>query len=760
MRVLWHVALLAFLWAGPALAETVTVPRDHGGQQGAADARRRVTEGGAAGETHPGRAGEGTTVRKVPAEPREGEVRALRRAEPGTILIYEEKGGRFERVEESARRPRAPASPGAEGRTEGVPPAQGEPGEVLKGEEEPGEGAAAEEGEEAESEPEEQAPVVSGFRYPADLFEPLWLSCRQALSDRSMPALRSALHLLYEAKLDTGFRNAPIYATLLIREAYRAREEDDVVTARLLAETAHSLAPDFPPAARCLARLSRGDPERGWVRSLGWVWASWVEQARSFLWQYRSAGRAFVLTLVFLYLIFLLQGVYFLFRYGRLLLHVAAERVPAGPFGLARIGVLTLASGLVLLLLPGPIWVVVLAGFLCARVSRRWERVCFGGSLIIWAMAPWALSLATDFFSPLPDPARAVYACIQGNWDAGSEAALQAGLERHPDSRDLLWVEALVEKRRGAYRQAMDVAERAVKMFPEEGAIWNNVGNIRAVQGDLAGAQTAYHRAIRVDGSLAAPHYNLSQVLRKEFLFFEGARAFQEARRLDPERVDAFVYIQSQQPNRFLMDVEPGVGSVWRHVLSPAMASDEVIRDLWRLASAGLPLEAGPWVFALFAGMYVLLVTRRRTGDEPFGCSGCGKVVCSRCQTGREVGGLCSPCYQALYQRREVSKDRRQEQIRRMAVHQASRSRRWMVLNIPFPGLGVYLAAGRPTGLLFLFGFLLALFAVIFWGAILPVPGPVWEEGGGVVRWFLGALLVAVYGASQYRFRKQLMRRR
>ena len=49
--------------------------------------------------------------------------------------------------------------------------------------------------------------------------EPLWAQCLTVLEDGSIAPLRSSLNRLYEAKLDTGFRNMPDYATLLVRRS-------------------------------------------------------------------------------------------------------------------------------------------------------------------------------------------------------------------------------------------------------------------------------------------------------------------------------------------------------------------------------------------------------------------------------------------------------------------------------------------------------------------------------------------------------------
>ena len=124
------------------------------------------------------------------------------------------------------------------------------------------------------------------------------------------------------------------------------------------------------------------------------------------------------------------------------------------------------------------------------------------------------------------------------------------------------------------------------------------------------------------------------------------------------------------------------------------------------------------------------------------------------------MGGLCSPCYQALYQREHISKERRHGQIRKMARFQSRRSRRLLILNLLLPGLGFSLLEEKPRGLLILFGFFFCMLLTGFWGNMLPVPMTVWETGGSAGSILAVLLLIPVYVVIQRKFLTKIRARR
>jgi len=578
-----------------------------------------------------------------------------------------------------------------------------------------------------------------------------WMQVKRAMGRENPGRLQPAMNQLYEAKLDAGFPNTPVYTTLLIREAYRLLEKRDFDTARLFGETACDLSPDFYPAFDFMARLAKQDPEQGLKGFLYWKWVSWKKRAGHFTWQYRFLSRVYLVLLLSLYLFFLFLGIAFVLRYGKILSHAIKERVRGGLPGFFQLAGLLVLGFLVLILLPGFFWIPVLAGILFGRYAKRWEKALFLSFLLLWASSPWMIRQAAHLLSPMPDAVKALNGCTQENWNTASAQSLDKALVQYPESSHLMLAQALVQKRKGDYEEAVHVLERAVEKHPDKGVLWNNLGNLLAIRGDLPRARESYHLAIRKGNGTASSHYNLSQLLRRDFDFIEGSREFEKARRIDPERVDYFAYIHTQNANRFFMDESPDTGSLWAYLMGDDSEVSPMTEALWVLAGTGIPVGWTPWVFVPLAAVFVVLMIRR-SGFEPFACSSCGVVICAKCQPGTRTAGICMPCYQSLYQKDQIVRERRNRQVRRMVLHQARRWRDLMAINLLFPGLGWSLLKERAMGMVLFFLFLFCTLMAIAWNRIFPSPWPIWETGQMNVAIGLGAVLLLAYLGIQVRF--------
>lgn len=592
------------------------------------------------------------------------------------------------------------------------------------------------------------------FRYVEELLRPAWGDVVAALNGSSSDTLQTALDRLYEAKLDSGFPSSPRFAVLLLRQAYRLLESGQIQAARLLAESALNLAPDFAPAHRLLALMALRQPGAAFLDTVRHTLACWKAQVLDFYWQYRTAGKLLLLLFAGLYGLLLFQGPYVLLRYGPLAAHRLRERFGLGRAGGLLLSIVAILACLGALVLVGPLWTVVGLHFCLGPYARRWERILFLLLLSVFIFAPWIAQAVVRHLSPPPDGAAALYAVERGEWDREADSALSRALAGQPESVDLLWAAALVEKRTGRYGEAEAHLRRALDLDGRNGALWNNLGNLLAFAGRTEEAKKAYERSIQCERRLAAPHYNLSQILRREFSFLKGAAAFQEARRLDPDQTEYLVYIHSPHPNRFYMDVPPGFFRTWATALSASTDARQSAEQLWSLARARTSSRLSAILAAVSALAYALLVLSGKVRAGAYRCQTCGSIACSYCQPIPSARQTCNPCHQVLYRRSEIPKEHRQKQLRRMARHGRSRLRVALAANLVFPGLGQAVLQNRPAGAVRFCSFVLALVVVVGWKAFFPAPSWPWQAGrvssaGSLLPWLV---LLAWYGALQFRF--------
>jgi tetratricopeptide (TPR) repeat protein len=590
------------------------------------------------------------------------------------------------------------------------------------------------------------------YRYPDQLLQTPWHECKQVLEEGRFADLQPVLNRLYQARLDTGFPNAPGYAALLVRAAYRIMGTGDLKTARLLGQSAYDLAPDFYPVSVFMSRLARQDEWKEWRNVLQWQWISTKQRCSLFRWQYSFIGKVFLLFLLTVAAAFLFLAPYFLTRYGKLFLHAMQESMKPGLPGRAQLGALLVFGVTALVLLPGFLWIVVLAGFLTGRYFRFWEKSVFIGFLLFLAVSPFTLHQAARFLSPLPEASQVLSGALQGTWNAARDRDMERALRKYPDSDDLLLTHALVEKRRGNYEQASSILGDALEMFPDHGAMWNNMGNLHGILGDLGAAKDAYGKSIHQDPGVASPHYNLSLLLRREFSFIGGGREFQKARHLDASRVEDFSYVSSQNPNRFFMDENPSLASCWRFAMDRDEVYEQNAEALWSLSGSGIPLAWAPWAFLSSVLAFLLLTWKRRRRQDPLRCGGCGVIICETCQSGTSMTKMCTQCYQALYLRKSVPKEKRTLQIRKMARIRTARTRKLLLLNLTLPGLGFSILRDRVPGFLFLFLFLYLTLAALFWERLMPLPVIAWEPGGAKGLYVFAAFILVLYTAVQVRF--------
>jgi len=236
----------------------------------------------------------------------------------------------------------------------------------------------------------------------------------------------------------------------------------------------------------------------------------------------------------------------------------------------------------------------------------------------------------------------------------------------------------------------------------------------------------------------------MSRLRQRTFAFEEGNRIFEKARELDAKGVDRFSSQYAPNVNRFLMDEEPLLASLWRHSFDNEPGIKVTAGEIWSVVGAGIPLGWAPLIFLPLAILYHYLIGWGKRGLAPYLCQGCGMIVCQKCHSDPRLEGMCNVCYQALYHRESIPREGRHLQMRRMAKGQSTRARIATILNLFLPGMGFTLLKDSVFGRICLFWFILGSLVAAFWNTILPCPYPVWHTGGPeFLPLFMGGMVVA-----------------
>lgn len=145
--------------------------------------------------------------------------------------------------------------------------------------------------------------------------------------------------------------------------------------------------------------------------------------------------------------------------------------------------------------------------------------------------------------APHPDTDRLLAeAIVLHQRDAWEEAAVAYArvLDAAPDHAEALQLLALVQKRLGNMAGAVELLHHSLRVRPEQGHVWFNLGNSYADMQQFDAAYEAYKQAMLRDPKNPAIHIHFSAVCRQRRSFREAEAALQVALRLVPEDASAW----------------------------------------------------------------------------------------------------------------------------------------------------------------------------------------------------------------------------
>ena len=169
----------------------------------------------------------------------------------------------------------------------------------------------------------------------------------------------------------------------------------------------------------------------------------------------------------------------------------------------------------------------------------------------------------------------------------GAETLYCRILAAAPDHPDALHFLGMLRHELGHSDEGITLIEQAVRLVPGFAGFHNNLGNIHASRGDVAGATRAYERAIALAPVSADLQNNLGALYRVQRRFAEARASYRRAiglhdnkRQNSRERIfDRFPHVRSysKRPKRITNDLSGRRGQLDQLLAWLLLAHDQIV---------------------------------------------------------------------------------------------------------------------------------------------------------------------------------------
>jgi tetratricopeptide (TPR) repeat protein len=577
-----------------------------------------------------------------------------------------------------------------------------------------------------------------------------------ALERKGAASNPKELDQLYERKLDRGLRNIPTVSLMLIRESQQAHQKGDNDHAVTLATYAIKFSPDLPQPYVALAQAR-------WHQKpfqLHLILPEWFK-AQLATFRYFPVSLPFSYNLFYLVsnailLAFLLFGIVMIIKFLPLYLYEIQRNLTY------EISMLLLNSlKIFFLFIPlflrlDILWAVLFWSILFWGYAAKRERYFILLFLILLVYLPFFLRSSSLFLNDPSSEMIVEMSRVQhGEWDKGTEEKLRAWATHRPDDEEVLFTLGLLEKRQGRYAEAEEWYKKALQQDSKFNEALCNLGNVYLAKKQIDLAIASYQKAIELDPSQGAYHFNLYRAYSQEtFLSGKMDRAFQRARQMAPALVDYYLKVDSPNINRLVIDEVLTSWKLWKRFLNQFIGREGVLYRLFKAWFEKIPSRTSFVLPVLFLGFLMIMARVGRKKRFLTRCPMCGSPTFRFYLGPSDQEFICFNCYRIFFQKEKVHpkiKEKKSFQVKQFQKQEHVIVR---FLSFFFVGIGDMWRGEAFKGLLFLFLFSLFVLRFVFWNGIVPSPiaqtfSPVWS----LVPWGIGAILFYVLSTWRaYRF--------
>ncbi len=429
----------------------------------------------------------------------------------------------------------------------------------------------------------------------------------------------------------------------------------------------HEIAENrWAEAEELLAETTAGDPSlvrahlllaASRVRRLEPSWIlSAFDAGRALAGNFRAqsllAANAVIFFLLILYLVVFAAAGASVLRALPSLRHALAELLPpALPPPARTLYPIILLGSLALLFRPwgwgpGLVWVVCAGILLAWKALGKGERAACSLFFLLLLASPALLKLAVHTALPAT-PGTTIFALSGTSHGAAADPRDSSALSPASGDGDVLFALALLERERGNRQKALDLYREILDTGGPSAAVYNNMGNLFFLKGDVEHAFSSYRQALALGQKRATTHYNLGQLYLETFSFDEARREFSYASELDFSLIRSLSHEGKTSARRTLVDDSLPAARLWERLLSGGVAGEGIGWGEAIGAAARTLLPPGLPRLFLLAAILLSAFALGQAVPQPTVCVRCGKALCRRCRVRIAGTNRCADCVAA-----------------------------------------------------------------------------------------------------------------
>jgi tetratricopeptide (TPR) repeat protein len=485
---------------------------------------------------------------------------------------------------------------------------------------------------------------------------------------------------IYEATLDKGLRNNESYSYLLIKKA-----SVDTSNAKSLLTDALKHSPDLPATYFKLSRMSFSFYPTGIFEGIDSMIEGLKAYQRNFWWLRSITGLLFV-SLLSSFVLALLVVICIRFIIDSpLLFHDIAENKAK----------LLIVLSIIPLSMLGPLFLLIGMLSLSGLYLRKTDKVIVYLTILLFVLSPFILRKVNTFLSPPSAELKAIVAVNEGR-DNNSAISNLKGKNDFVS----LFSYGLALRRKGRYEEAISAYKSLLSKMPDP-KVYVNLGNCYFNIGYMNTAGDLYKKALEIK-PLASAYYNLSQVSKEKLDFVKVEDYFREATKLNKEYSSRFVFTESKNPNRLIIDETLSMSTIWRH-------SNNRYKEAVRLS----PLSSVFTIVVAITLCVMFYIVDSRIRYRAYRCNRCNKIQCGKCAKDSLWGQMCSQCYKSIVKLDELDSRERIAKVLEVQELQSNRRGIARILSFTLPGIAHIYTGKVLIGSLLLWALLFAILLIV-----------------------------------------------